>query len=389
MKRHITRFSAVLFALSIVSLIAGGAIADTRVMSGTHKVILDIVAADWENHPVEKIPNYSNRTFKQQVLNKDEFSTRVLIEVKTEPINSSAPFPISRVAPNMRQYLRAEDQIQSDNPSIVSTARQVTAGASTAIEAAEKISNYVADRITYTIPVPQDALSVFQSGKGSCQGYTRLTIALCRAAGIPARYAHGYLVPGETWGARVERFGVKTHGGGYHAWLEIYYPDVGWVFTDGEYTKNYVDPYHIVRWLDGENSTPVPANPIENLNADTGNTFTKVEDSDMSRWIDSYSGPSKDLLGVPIRPQQTGAAWGYLRDSNGQPILGAKLIVWGKPDSTGRVQGKVITLPDSGIWSIAGLNSGSQRISIQVGEKRKDFEVTAERGKIVRKDLMF
>jgi hypothetical protein len=313
----------------------------------------------------------------------------VQIEIKMEPIMSSAPFPVTRLAPNLKQFVRPENMIQSDDPNMVSTARQITAGATTMTEAAERISDWVHDHLTYTLPVPQDALSVLRSGQGSCQGYTRLTIALCRAAGIPARYAHGYLVPGESWGARVERFGVKTHGGGYHAWLEINYPDVGWAFTDGEYTKNFVDPYHILRWLDGENSTPVPSNPVENLNADTGNTFTKVEDSNMSRWVDSYPNPSKDILGLPIRPQQTGAVWGYLRDSSGQPVRDAKIIVWGKPDSTGRVQGKVISLPDSGIWSIAGLDSGTQKVSIQVGEKRKDFEVAAERGKIVRKDLNF
>jgi len=389
MKRSTTKCLAVLLVLGLVSLMAGAANAGTRVMSGTHKVILDIVAADWEKHPVENIPNYSNKTYRQQVLQKDEFSTRVLIEVKMEPLRSNASFPVSGLPGSFREFVSPEKMIQSNNRSIVSKARQITSGARNVADAVERISNWVHDHVTYTIPVPQDALNVYRSGRGSCQGYTRLTIALCRAAGIPARYAHGYLVPGENWGARVERFGVKTHGGGYHAWIEIYYPDVGWCFTDGEYTKNYVDPYHIIRWIDGERSTPVPRNPVENLNADTGNTYTKVEDNNLAKWVDYYPGPKKDILGLPIRSQQTGAVWGYLKDSRGRTITDAKLVVWGKPDAHGSRKGKVLSLPDSGIWSIAGLNTGTHMISIKVGGKRKDFDIEARRGRIIRKDIVY
>lgn len=377
-------------AIAGVLLIGGIAGAETRVMLGTHKVILDIVAADWEKHPVEKLPNYSNRSFSQKVISKDEYSTRLLIEVKMEPLGSSAPFPISNLAANMREFVKPENMIQSDNPAMVQKARQLTAGASTVADAVEAISNFVHDHITYTIPVPQDALAVFNSGKGSCQGYTRLTIAMCRAAGIPARYAHGYLVPGEDWGARVERFGVKTNGGGFHAWLEVYYPDAGWAFTDGEYTKNYVDPYHVVRWIDGESKTPIPNDPTENLDADTGNTYSKVEDNDTSKWVDNYPNPKNNILTLAIRAQQTGAVWGYVKDPKGNLIKNAQLVVWGKPDANGKYTGTVLTLPGSGIWSVAGLETGTQKISIKIGDKRKDFDIQAQKGKIIQwKDLIY
>jgi len=388
-KAVIVKPAAIISALAIILALGSPAGAGTRVMRGKHKVILDIVAADWENHPVEDIPDYSNRTYTQKVLQKDEFGARVLIEANMERMNADTPFPVRGLPGSFDKYLRAGRDIQSNHPSIVEKAKQLTRGAKTVAEAVEAISNWVHDHIDYTIPVAQDALSVYRSGKGSCQGYTRLTIALCRAAGIPARYAHGYLVPGEKWGARVERFGVKTHGGGYHAWVEIYYPGYGWAFTDGEYTKGYVDPYHILRWIDDEPSTPVPDNPVENLNADTGNTYSKVEDTDTSRWIDYYPGPEKDILGLPIRPQRTGSVWGYLKDADEKPIRGAKLIVWGKPDAAGRVKGKVLSLPDEGIWSVAGLSSGTHRISIKVGDRKKDYRINAERGKIKRKDLVF
>jgi len=389
MKRWLTKSTTILLVLGLIAIIAGVATAGTRVMKGTHKVILDIVAANWEKRPVENIPNYSNQTYRQQVLKKDAYSTRVLIEVKMEPLRSTAGFPVSGLSSSMREFVSPENMIQSNNPSIVAEARRITSGSRTVADAVEKISNWVHDHVTYTIPVKQDALSVHRSGRGSCQGYTRLTIALCRAAGIPARYAHGYLVPGENWGARVERFGVKTHGGGYHAWIEIYYPDKGWYYTDGEYTKNYVDPYHVTRWIDGERKTPIPRNPVENLNADTGNTYSKVEDTNTAKWVDYYPGPRKDILGMPIRPQQTGAVWGYLKDSRGRAITNGKLLACRKIPNSRSMRCKVLTLPDSGIWSIAGLDSGTHRVIIEVNGKRKTFSVRARSGQILQKDLTF
>lgn len=388
MKRYfrLTPVAALVAALALMALYAR---AETRVMGGKHKVVIDIVSADWEKHPVENIPTYRNKTFSQRVISRDEFGARIEIIVNLDPLGSNAPFPVQNISdPVARKSLRAEKDIQSDNPQLQQTARQITSGATTVAEATERISNWVHDHVTYTIPVNQDALSVFTSGKGSCQGYTRLTIALCRAVGIPARYAHGYLPPGEEWGARVERFGVKTSGGGYHAWLEIYYPDVGWAFTDGEYTKNYIDPFHVVRWVDDEPQTPMPKNAVEILDADTGITFSKVEDTDETRWIDKYSGPGKDMLGVAIRPQQTGAVWGSLTDASGKPITTGKIIIWGEPDETGRVRGEVLSLPSSGFYSIAGLGSGKKKITIQIGNNKKDFTVESQQGVIKRHDLV-
>lgn len=390
MKRIFGITAVLTMAAAFVLSLTSPATAGTRVMAGKHVVVMDIVAADWENHPVENIPNYKNGNFSQRVLSRDEFGIRIKVEVNLEPLKSSAPFPIQGISdPVARKCLRPEKMIQSDHPDIINKAREITAGARTVAEAVEKISNWVHDHVTYTIPVQQDALSVFYSGKGSCQGYTRLTIALCRAVGIPARYAHGYLPPGEDWGARVERFGVKTSGGGYHAWIEIYYPDAGWYFTDGEYTKNYVDPFHIVRWIDDEPSTPIPANPVENLDADTGNTYSKVEETNDLRWVDYYSGPKKEILGIAIRPQQTGAVWGVLTDANGNRIRKGKLIIWGEPDASGYVRGEVISLPESGIYSVAGLGTGKKKITIQVGDVKRDFVVEAQAGTVQRKDIVF
>ena len=53
-----------------------------------------------------------------------------------------------------------------------------------------------------------------------CQDYAHLGIAVLRAAGIPARYASGYLYPDELGGVVGE-----MHQGESHAWLEAWVGD--------------------------------------------------------------------------------------------------------------------------------------------------------------------
>ena len=57
-------------------------------------------------------------------------------------------------------------------------------------------------------------------GAGVCQDFAHLGIAVLRAAGIPARYASGYLYPDELGGVVGE-----MHQGESHAWLEAWVGD--------------------------------------------------------------------------------------------------------------------------------------------------------------------
>jgi transglutaminase-like putative cysteine protease len=94
----------------------------------------------------------------------------------------------------------------------------------------------VGARLTYapgSTYVGVDVDDVLQSGKGVCQDFSHLAVALCRAAGIPARYVSGYLFtvddssgadlgPGEG-----DVVNVQTH-----AWFEAAVPGVGWLALD-------------------------------------------------------------------------------------------------------------------------------------------------------------
>jgi transglutaminase-like putative cysteine protease len=76
------------------------------------------------------------------------------------------------------------------------------------LDTAERFCAYVHEALTYshdTTSVTTTAAEALAVGSGVCQDSAHLMLALCRAAGVPARYVSGHLL-GE---------------GGTHAWVEV------------------------------------------------------------------------------------------------------------------------------------------------------------------------
>jgi transglutaminase-like putative cysteine protease len=89
-------------------------------------------------------------------------------------------------------------------------------------EAAAAISAAVRARITYlagSTGVRTNAQEAWDQGQGVCQDMAQVTIALLRAAGLPARYVSGYLHPDAA--AKPGRTAI----GQSHAWVEYWAGD--------------------------------------------------------------------------------------------------------------------------------------------------------------------
>lgn len=67
-----------------------------------------------------------------------------------------------------------------------------------------------------------DAPTILKRGTGTCSSFTYLFLALCRAAGVPARFAAGTRC----------RAGVPSTDSEFHRWAEVYLPGYGWVPAD-------------------------------------------------------------------------------------------------------------------------------------------------------------
>jgi transglutaminase-like putative cysteine protease len=88
--------------------------------------------------------------------------------------------------------------------------------------AAESISARVHEHVTYmpgATGVRTDAQEAWDKGQGVCQDMAQLTVALMRAAGLPARYVSGYLHPDP----KAEP--GRTAIGQSHAWVEYWAGD--------------------------------------------------------------------------------------------------------------------------------------------------------------------
>ena len=86
----------------------------------------------------------------------------------------------------------------------------------------DAISRFVRGHLTYTpgvTVVSTSALESLRCQAGVCQDYAHLSIALLRAAGVPARYVSGYLHTGKD-----ARPG-DTVSGESHAWVEAWLGD--------------------------------------------------------------------------------------------------------------------------------------------------------------------
>src|SRR5712691_10544858 len=132
-----------------------------------------------------------------------------------------------------------------DDPRVKELAQSLTAGARTEWQAVTAILNHVVDRLHYQHDPPgHDAITAL-GGIVNCQGYAHLSLALLRAAGIPARFAVGISLS-KGWRVR-HADGSLTFkmGQGRHAWIEVFYPDIGWVPYDPQTSHLFVSIYHV------------------------------------------------------------------------------------------------------------------------------------------------
>jgi transglutaminase-like putative cysteine protease len=164
------------------------------------------------------------------------------------PRTTSTPFPLPRLSERERIFLKSSKLAQSDAPQIVQLARELTADATTQHQAVSAILTHVADAITYQYSPKQfDALYGLTTGSGNCQNFAHLAVALLRASGIPARVVIGQSLK-NNWKIPIDRRGsslVQGMGEGLHAWIEVYYPSLGWFPCDPQQSRFFTSTRHI------------------------------------------------------------------------------------------------------------------------------------------------
>lgn len=123
-------------------------------------------------------------------------------------------------------YLQ-ESRFVSRHPQIWREALDITNGIDAVYDQAMAIMHWIRREFRYesgSTTVSTHIEEAFRLRRGVCQDFTHVMLGLCRAVGIPARYASGYLYNGP----RDHLIGAQAS----HAWPEVFFPGVGWIGFD-------------------------------------------------------------------------------------------------------------------------------------------------------------
>jgi hypothetical protein len=125
--------------------------------------------------------------------------------------------------PIRQQYTGDGTRYRIDSPYIRDLVNKIVGDETNPYRIARKIYDYVIDHLEYEMVGGWDVPEVvLKRGSGSCSEYTFAFVALCRAAGLPARYQGSIVVRGDD--ASIDE--------AFHRWAQIYLPRYGWVPVD-------------------------------------------------------------------------------------------------------------------------------------------------------------
>ncbi len=300
--------AALAVAIVLAAMSPPAAEASARVFAGRDRALVLPPAG-------AEVANYENSGYRLRVTD-----AAVEIEVDLEPIGSTARF--------------AYPPTEARGPEAV-LAHALTAGSRTVHDAVSRVLAWVAGNIRYEMDreAPQDASSVLARRSAYCTGFARVSVALLAAVGIEAREVAGYVV-GEMPG--VDR-------SGFHRWIEVRYPDRGWVFSDPLASHGFV-PASYVRLASEHLASASPGAAL-------------------------LLGREDEIAAIDVRP---GAAAAVRVRANGDDRRAAALAIALESGRDGEAvlvgAGRSWTLPlPGGRGTFVGLEPGSYRLQVSDG----------------------
>jgi transglutaminase-like putative cysteine protease len=132
--------------------------------------------------------------------------------------------------PRVAMYL----QMPRVDPRVRELARRITASSTSNYERARAIDAYLKNNYGYTLQLPgekprdQLAYFLFERKKGHCEYFATSMTIMLRTLNIPARLVNGFR-GGEYNDVTGNYIVRESHA---HSWVEVYFPEFGWVTFD-------------------------------------------------------------------------------------------------------------------------------------------------------------
>jgi hypothetical protein len=179
------------------------------------RVVVTIADEDPADAPVFKDSPY-------HTVERDAGAYTLSLRANRGATLNPAKLPLASIPDDVRPFLAPTPTSQSDHRAIVERARTLVDGVNDSREAARRITMWVHDNLGKRDGTRGAATAVetLEAGFGDCTEHAALTVALLRAAGLPARNVSGVvLVPG-----------FFSADAGYHAWAEVWIGE--WIALD-------------------------------------------------------------------------------------------------------------------------------------------------------------
>lgn len=184
---------------------------------------------------VNTTPSGTSWSSKSPVAAGDHYDASGYVSDATVAQLQAVPYPSADLGTSdfpqqlLQQYLYSTP-INTIDPTVLKTAQQVTAGATTMYDKAIKLEDYLRTfKYSLTnpaVPDGQDYIAFFlQTKQGFCTHFATAMAIMARSLGMPTRIAEGF-ASGE-FDAKTGVYIVK--GTQAHVWPQIYFAQYGWV----------------------------------------------------------------------------------------------------------------------------------------------------------------
>lgn len=213
----------------------------------------------------DRFGNKNARVYTTTPHNQTNFNIKTTVQTKPYKIlvkgDHSLPLDKPSLPSNVKTFLGSSTLV---NPELINARYpHLTEGYTTLEDTLVSLTKWVTEKIQYvpkSTNIETKAREALALGTGVCQDKSHILIGLLRILEIPARYVSGILVdtPGDT-----------------HAWVEAYWPEIGWIPADPTHNRVFDLQHYYVKFAHGRDYNDVP--PISgSFESDSPNSSTKL-----------------------------------------------------------------------------------------------------------------
>lgn len=287
-----------------------------------------------------------------------EGRVRITVTANAELLASRAPYKMKeeQIPSAIKDYLRAAPRVPTAAKPFKKIAEDLVKGCKYQSDAVEAILSWIGENFAYDQQGgDEDPTVVLEKKRGHCVGLSNLALTLLRSAGIPARPVQGLLLTQDGTEGSETRMDFQLH-----RFIEVYYPDIGWVFSDPQKTVNFVSQGYLY-WREIDLAAANNNHPeIERLRIFRAKEVGGLIEDDMQ----VSEAPSRVFVRKNLDLRYTAAIQGVLQTPDGKPFGGGQISINSSSGTTKQV------VRADGSFSFVGLKGGEYSLQFSDSNHR-------------------